>query len=73
MGEVVEKDDRLALAWFREAIKNGYYFSYVDAGEILTRGGNNIKQNLLFGFAHFLKAYTMGAVYLKPRMRELEI
>lgn len=31
-GNMVKKNDKLALAWFREAIRNGYYFSYIDAG-----------------------------------------
>lgn len=37
-GEVCKKNDRLALAWFREATRNGYSPSYQMAGDILYYG-----------------------------------
>ncbi len=37
-GRLVQKNDRLALAWLREAIRNGFAISYYIAGDILYEG-----------------------------------
>ncbi len=47
-------------------------FSYIDAGEILSRGGNNIPARPVLGFGHYLMAYRGGALFMENRMKELE-
>jgi TPR repeat protein len=37
-GSMVQKNDKLALSWLRESIRNGYYPSYLLAGDILFEG-----------------------------------
>ena len=37
-GRIAKKNDRLALAWLREATRNGYMPSYHMAGDILNEG-----------------------------------
>jgi TPR repeat protein len=37
-GRLVKKNDRLALAWLRESCRNGYFPSYLLAGDILFEG-----------------------------------
>lgn len=34
-GKLCKRNDRLALAWFREAIRNGNIVSYLNAGDLL--------------------------------------
>jgi uncharacterized protein len=34
-GKMVQKDDKLALAWFRESARNGEIVSFINAGDIL--------------------------------------
>ena len=45
-GKICQKNDRLALAWFREATRNGYMPSYHMAGDILYDGNiNNLPEH----------------------------
>jgi len=44
----LKKSDKLALAWFREACRNGSTVSYLNAGELLAKGGNDLEPNLTF-------------------------
>jgi TPR repeat protein len=34
-GRLTKRNDRLALAWFRESIRNGNIVSYLNAGDLL--------------------------------------
>ena len=56
-GKLVERSGKMALAWFREAVRNGYVYSYENAGDLLCEGDNTLKRNLLFGLSQYLGAY----------------
>ena len=57
-GELVKKDEFLALAWFREAIRNGNPAPYVEAGNLLYEGDPKvIPRNNLFALVNYLGAY----------------
>jgi hypothetical protein len=65
----------LALAWFREAIRNGNVISYLNAADLLyeERPGTQEEQgglvrNRLFALVNYLGAYQAGAVFLKERL-----
>ena len=65
-GELVKRDDYLALAWFREAIRNGHIQSYLYAGDLLFSEGNvGLPKNRMFALVNYLGAYQGGAVFLK--------
>jgi TPR repeat protein len=34
-GRLTKRNDKLALAWFRESIRNGNIVSYLNAGDLL--------------------------------------
>jgi TPR repeat protein len=34
-GKLTKRNDKLALAWFRESIRNGNIVSYLNAGDLL--------------------------------------
>ena len=46
-GLYTEKNDKLSLAWFRESIRNGYYISLINAGDLLIMG-SKIGQKILY-------------------------
>jgi TPR repeat protein len=56
-GRLVKKNDYMALAWFRESIRNGNVLSYLNAGDILFEGGNNVPKNRMFALINYLGAY----------------
>lgn len=56
-GKFVKRNDYLALAWFRESIRNGNIVSYLNAGDLLYEGGVGLKQNRLFAFLNYMGAY----------------
>jgi TPR repeat protein len=70
-GNLTKKNDYLALAWFREAIRNGSVASYLNAGDLLHEGGVGLKRNRLFALVNYLGAYQNGAVFLRPRLEQL--
>ena len=61
----------MALAWFRESIRNGNIVSYLNAGDILFEGGNNVKKNRMFALVNYLGAYQNGAIFLKDRLEQV--
>jgi TPR repeat protein len=74
-GRLCKRNDRLALAWFREAIRNGNIVSYLNAGDLLyedrpgtdeERGG--LTRSRMFALVNYLGAYQSGAVFLKERL-----
>ena len=72
-GQICEQDDFLALAWYREAIRNGSPAPYIEAGNLLTEGKSKvIQQDNMFGFVNFLGAYQFGAFFLKDKLQELQ-
>ena len=70
-GRLTKKNDFLALAWFREAIRNGNFVSYLNAGDLLYEGGTGLKRNRLYSLVNYLGAYQYGAVFLKDRLEQL--
>lgn len=63
-GNLCKRNDRLALAWFRESIRNGNIVSYLNAGDLLfedrpgtpeEKGG--LERNRLFALVNYLGAY----------------
>ena len=72
-GRLTKKDDKLALSWFREACRNGFYTSYLNAGDILYHGTipgvlpaeSSVQQNRLFALSMYLSAYQHGALFLE--------
>ena len=70
-GQRCKKDDAMSLAWFRQSIRNGNVVSYLNAGDILSKGGNNVQQNRLFGLVNYVGAYRYGAFFLKDRIKEV--
>jgi TPR repeat protein len=52
-----KRNDYLALAWLREAIRNGNIVSYLNAGDLLYEGGVGLKKNRLFALINYLGAY----------------
>lgn len=67
-GKFTKKNDFLALAWFRESIRNGNVISYLNAGDLLYEGGVDLKQNRMFALINYLGAYQHGAVFLKDKL-----
>jgi TPR repeat protein len=74
----VKRNDRLALAWFRESIRNGNVTSYLNAADLLfedrpgteeEKGG--LVKNRLFALINYLGAYNAGAVFLKERLEKV--
>ena len=70
-GELVKKNDLRALAWFRESVRNGNPVSYLNAGDLLAEGSDQVPQNRLFAFMNYLGAYTHGALFLQEKMEKL--
>ncbi|CDW87823.1 sel1 domain-containing protein repeat-containing protein [Stylonychia lemnae] len=70
-GKITRKNDYLALAWFRESIRNGNIISYLNAADLLFEGGVELKQNRLFALVNYLGAYQNGAVFLKERLEQV--
>jgi TPR repeat protein len=77
-GSLCKRNDRLALAWFREAIRNGNIVSYLNAGDLLfeDRPGSDeekggLQQNRLFALVNYLGAYSAGALFLKDRLEQI--
>ncbi len=73
-----KRNDKLALAWFREAIRNGNLVSYLNAGDLLyedrpgtqeEKGG--LQKNRLFALVNYLGAYQAGALFLKDRLEQI--
>jgi TPR repeat protein len=54
----------MALAWFREACRNGNIVSYLNVGELLSKGGNDLEPNMHFALGSYLIAYQNGALFL---------
>lgn len=63
-GKLCKRNDKLALAWFREAIRNGNIASYLNAGDLLfedrdgtaeEKGG--LEKNRMFALVNYLGAY----------------
>ena len=76
-GEIVERNDLRALAWFRESVRNGNPMSYLFAAEILDldpekakdqKEENIVPRNRIFAFTNFFGAYQHGAFFVKERM-----
>jgi TPR repeat protein len=65
-----QKNDRKALAWFRESVRNGNPVSYLNAGDILNKEGSPVR-NRLFSLVNYLGAYQHGALFLKPIIENL--
>jgi len=42
-GKLTKKNDYLALAWFREGVRNGNVISYLNAADLLYEGGVDLK------------------------------
>ena len=76
-GRLVRKNDRLALAWLREATRNGYMPSYALAGDILYEGNvvnklpydRAVQQNRIFALSQYLGAYQAGALFLETQIK----
>lgn len=77
-GRLTKRNDKLALAWFRESIRNGNIVSYLNAGDLLylerpgtpeDKGG--LTQNRLFALVNYLGAYSQGALFLKDRLEQV--
>lgn len=68
-GSIVQKNDRKALAWFRESVRNGFTASYLNAGEILNKEGE--LKNRLFSLVNYLGAYQSGAFFLKETIEQV--
>lgn len=68
-GDFCKKDDRKALGWFRESVRNGNPLSYLNAAEILKQPGE--LQNLMFSLVNYMGAYQHGALFLKDEIELL--
>lgn len=77
-GRLCKRNDKLSLAWFREAIRNGNIVSYLNAGDLLyeerpgtqeEKGG--LERSRLFALVNYLGAYQAGALFLKDRMEQV--
>jgi len=64
-GGVVDKNYKLALAWYRQAVKNGYVAAYEDSARVLDKGGPYLKSNKLMALGFYLQLYEMGRYELK--------
>lgn len=62
----MKQNKKLALAWFRESVRNGNFVSYLNAGDLLVE-----MDQRLFGLAQFLGAYQNGAFFLKEKIEDL--
>ncbi|CAI2368201.1 unnamed protein product [Moneuplotes crassus] len=71
-GIFTPKDDKLSLAWFREAARNGNPMSFINAGDLLTYGSNIMEDLAPTYNAETLKMvtqmYTIQKSNLKPNL-----
>jgi TPR repeat protein len=66
-GSLCQKNDKKALAWFRESVRNGNDASYLNAAELLNKE-DNPQRNRLFSLVNYLGAYQCGAAFLRPQI-----
>jgi TPR repeat protein len=66
-GALCHKNDKKALAWFRESVRNGNPVSYLNAAELLNKE-DNPQRNRLFSLVNFLGAYQHGAFFLQTQI-----
>ena len=71
-GHAVPKNDKLSLAWFREAARNGYPLSFINAGEMLTLGSEIMHDLLPYHHPESVKLvkhlYTNHNSNIKPNL-----
>ena len=58
-GDIVKRNDRKALAWFRESCRNGNVASYLNAGDLLAGDADpdQLHHDRYFAFVNYLGAY----------------
>ena len=70
-GELCSKNYTKALAWHRQASRNGYILSYEVCGDIFYTGGPGLKQNKSLALIMYFSAYTNGILYLKDKIMNI--
>lgn len=65
MGSLTPKNYKLALAWYRQAVRNGYIVAYEDSARVLDKGGPQLESNKLMALGYYLSSYEFGNVNLK--------
>ncbi len=55
----LEKDYYKALAWHRQACRNGYFLSYEICGDLLSHGGQHLKSDKILALAMYNTAFSI--------------
>jgi len=61
----------LALAWHRNACKNGYVLSYEPCGDLYYSGGDNLTPNKQMALVMYYAGYTKGIIELKDKVMKV--
>lgn len=56
-GELIQKSYYKALAWHRQACKDGYFLSYEVCGDLLNVGGNDLKPDKVLALGMYTNAF----------------
>lgn len=67
-GEICKIDYKMALAWHRQACRNGYVLSYEPCGDLLYLGGSNLKKDKVLSLVMYYTAYNKGVFSLKDKV-----
>ena len=70
-GDICKIDYKLALAWHRQACRNGYVLSYEPCGDLLYLGGSNLKKDKVLSLVMYYTAYSKGLFSLKDKVLKL--
>jgi TPR repeat protein len=70
-GELCKIDYKLALAWHRQACRNGYVLSYEPCGDLLYMGGSNLKKDKVLSLVMYFTAYNKGLFSLKDKILKI--
>ena len=67
-GTLRKKNNLKALAWHRQACRNGYILSYEPCGDIFYNGGFGVKRNKALSLVMYYCAYVNGIREIKEKI-----
>ena len=71
-GEICKIDYKLALAWHRQACRNGFILSYEPSGDLLYNGGSNLSKDKILSLVMYYTGYTKGLFQLKEKVMKVK-
>lgn len=71
-GIYTKVDLKLALAWHRQACRNGFIASYEPCGDILYQGSGTVRKNRVLSLVMYYTAYSNGLFKLKDKVLKVK-